>query len=88
MAGREENILTVHGSQGREWDTVLLSVVDTQDKWFTDSNRLESNGKKLINTAVSRAKRKLILVCDAAYWEKQSSQLIGHLLSIAAHCAI
>ena len=88
MAGREENILTVHGSQGREWDTVLLSVVDTQDMWFTDSNRLESNGKKLINTAVSRAKKKLILVCDAAYWEKQSSQLIGHLLSIATHCSI
>ena len=86
MEGREDNVLTVHGSQGREWDTVLLSVVDTKDKWFTNSNCLESNGKKLINTAVSRAKRKLILVCDAEYWKTQSSQLIGRLLDVATAC--
>ena len=81
--GRDDNVLTVHGSQGREWDTVLLSVVDTKDKWFTDSERLETNGRKLINTAVSRAKKKLILVCDTVYWKDQSSQLISHLLDVA-----
>lgn len=82
-AGWEDNVLTVHGSQGREWDTVLFSVVDTLDKWFTDSNRLESNGKRVINTAVSRVKRRLILVCDTAYWEVQNAQLIGRLLAVA-----
>lgn len=80
---QRDNVLTVHGSQGREWDTVLISVVDTTDKWFTDSQRIESNGKCVINTAVSRAKRKLILVCDVAYWKTQNNQLIGKLLSIA-----
>ena len=80
---QRDNVLTVHGSQGREWNTVLISVVDTTDKWFTDSQRIESNGKCVINTAVSRAKRKLILVCDAEYWKTQNNQLIGKLLSIA-----
>ena len=82
-SGWEDKVLTVHGSQGREWDTVLFSVVDTLDKWFTDSDRLESNGKRVINTAVSRAKRRLILVCDAEYWGMQHTQLIGQLLRVA-----
>ena len=83
QARQRDNVLTVHGSQGREWNTVLISVVDTIDKWFTDSQRVESNGKCVINTAVSRAKRKLIFVCDAEYWKTQNNQLIGKLLSIA-----
>ena len=33
----EGRILTVHGAQGKEWDNVLISVVDTDKKWFTDS---------------------------------------------------
>ncbi len=81
--GEDDFVLTVHGSQGREWDTVLFSVVDTSDKWFTDSNRLESNGKRVVNTAVSRAKHRLILVCDANYWKFERSQLIGKLLEAA-----
>lgn len=76
-------VLTVHGSQGREWNTVILSVVDTTNKWFTNSNSQESNGKNVINTAVSRAKKKLIIVCDVNHWSKQNKQLIGKLLQIA-----
>ena len=83
IGSEEDLVLTVHGSQGREWDTVLFSVVDTSDKWFTDSNRLESNGKRVVNTAVSRAKHRLILVCDANYWRTQHSQLIENLLEVA-----
>lgn len=79
----EDSVMTVHGSQGREWSTVLFSVVDTTDKWFTNSLSQISNGKRVINTAVSRAKNKLILVCDADYWMTQKKQLIGKLLSVA-----
>lgn len=75
-------INTVHGSQGREWDCVIFSVVDTTDRFFTDSNHRISNGKKIVNTAISRAKKKLILVCDADYWKSQPSQLIGKIVSI------
>ena len=78
-----ETVLTVHGAQGREWDTVLFSVVDTDGKWFTTTLIPKSNGAQIINTAVSRAKKKLILVCDCEYWSRQSNELIGKLLQIA-----
>ncbi len=79
----EEKILTVHKSQGREWNTVILSVCDTRNKFLTDSTLQKSRGKNLINTAVSRAKKQLIIVCDYNYWINQENQLITSLLSIA-----
>ncbi len=75
-------ILTVHGSQGREWDTVILSVVDTSDKWFVDSTIQISKGLNLVNTAVSRAKKELIIVCDQNYWASQNGQLITDLINV------
>lgn len=76
-------ILTVHQSQGREWSTVILSVVDTTNKWFTNSMLKKSCGKNVINTAVSRAKENLIIVCDYKYWITQRKQLIGQILSVS-----
>jgi superfamily I DNA/RNA helicase len=84
----ELKILTVHGSQGREWDTVILSVVDTGDKWFVDSKLPLSNGLNLLNTAVSRTKKRLIIVCDFRYWKDQSGQLVTDLLSEAEEMRI
>ncbi|MDR1093850.1 MAG: hypothetical protein LBL66_06845 [Clostridiales bacterium] len=75
-----DNILTVHGSQGGEWDTVVLSVCDTADKYFTDSNNPRSGGRLILNTAVSRVKKKLVIVCDETYWAKQSGQLLCELV--------
>ena len=71
-----ENVLTVHGSQGREWDTVILSIVVTTSNWFL-------NDFRLLNTAVSRARKRLILVCDCDYWKEREQHIIGRLLSIA-----
>lgn len=76
----ELKILTVHGSQGREWETVILSVVDTSDKFFVDSTLAVSRGLNLVNTAISRAKRRLIIVCDKEYWIRQRGQLITDLI--------
>lgn len=76
-------ILTVHGSQGREWNTVILSVVDTGDKWFVDSRQPLSNGLNLLNTAVSRTQQRLIIVCDYQFWKGQNGQLISDLLQVA-----
>ncbi|MGN6495635.1 MAG: DEAD/DEAH box helicase [Agriterribacter sp.] len=84
----ELKILTVHGSQGREWDTVILSIVDTSDKWFVDSRTPLSKGLNLLNTALSRAKRKLILVCDSHYWKSQNGQLVADLLSESQQLAV
>lgn len=83
-----DNVITVHQSQGREWDNVFLSVSDTADKYFTNSLNPKSDGKRIINTAVSRAKRNLIIVCDYQYWIRQKGQLIGKLLAIAENYSL
>ena len=83
-----DSVITVHQSQGREWSNILLSVTDTADKYFTNSMNTSSDGKKVINTAVSRAKKNLIIVCDYDYWIKQKSQLIGKLLAVAEEITV
>ena len=76
---KNKTVYTIHGSQGREWDTVLISVVDTTNKYFMDSNKFLN----VINTAVSRARIKLVILCDYSYWKNQNKQLIGKILSTA-----
>jgi hypothetical protein len=85
---QELKILTVHGSQGREWDTVILSVADTKDKWFVDSANPRSKGLYLLNTAVSRAKKRLIIVCDLAYWKAQRGQLLTDLIQAGQELSV
>ncbi len=68
-------VFTIHGSQGREWDTVFLSVTVTTNHWFLTP--------RLINTAISRAKKRLIIVCDKEYWARQEDHIIGGLISAA-----
>lgn len=77
----EDDIVTVHQSQGREWDIVLFSITDCFDEmFFTNSQRPES--LKLINTAVSRAKKMLILIGDAEDWKGKNGQLISELFAV------
>lgn len=73
------NVLTVHKAQGQEWKTVLLSVSDTDKPYYTNS-RLPI-GKKLLNTAISRAKENLIIFCDADCWKTKENQLITDLIN-------
>jgi hypothetical protein len=83
----KNNILTVHKSQGREWNTVILSVSDpgSSDKEFplrlTSTVDESSVGRKVINTAVSRAKKNLVIVCDKEFWSEKEGELIGKLAS-------
>ena len=76
----KDNILTVHRSQGCEWETVILSVTDAHRPYFTDSKL--SIGKSVLNTAISRTKRQLIVVCDTASWITRRDQLLTELI----HC--
>ncbi|MBQ8796163.1 MAG: ATP-binding domain-containing protein [Clostridia bacterium] len=82
-ARREQRIMTVHASQGREFDTVILSVVDTHNMYFTDTTNKLSRGLQIINTAVSRAKKELIIVCDTGFWSEQNHQLIAEIINVA-----
>ncbi len=82
---KKDDVTVVHRSQGREWDTVILSVADNGDAItrsatgnpliYTTSK--EQHGLRVINTAVSRAKKKLVLVCDKNFWINQEGELIG-----------
>lgn len=78
----DDDIVTVHGSQGREWDIVLFCVTDSfSEAFLTNSHRLES--LRLINTAVSRARKKLILIGDSGDWARRPGQLVSELFGIA-----
>lgn len=77
-------ILTIHKSQGKEWETVIISVTDCKliRPFFTDfeiSNKFKTSGQ-VLNTALSRAKSRLILVCDYNFWINQNNQFITRVL--------
>ncbi len=77
-------VMTVHGSQGREWDTVVFSVADngvvSRDVPFRFTSSESLVGMRVINTAVSRAKRRLVMVCDREFWMNRDGELIGGIL--------
>lgn len=74
-------ISTIHRAQGREYNTVILSISDkVNNAWFTDSTK--TIGQLCINVAVSRAKLALIIVCDPS-WEMAKGQLLSSIISIA-----
>ena len=86
---RRFDISTVHRSQGREWDTVYFTVVDNSKRLgkeleyhLTSNLQLPSN-LTTINTAISRAKKRLVIVCDAEFWKSRKGDLIGELVSKA-----
>ena len=78
-----DNIMTVHKSQGQEWDTVILSVTDRNNMWFTDSTVAQKNGLEVINTALSRARKRIIIVCDYNCWIRKDNQLITDMLRVS-----
>ncbi len=79
-----DSVMTVHGSQGREWDTVVFSVADngvlSREVPFRFTSSSTETGKKVVNTAVSRARRTLVMVCDREFWLGREDELIGGLL--------
>lgn len=77
----EGDIMTIHKAQGLEWDTVIISAVDAEEMLFCDSTK--SRGNALLNTALSRARKHLIIVCDADCWAKRPQQLLGRLVLAA-----
>ena len=79
----EDKVLTVHGSQGREWNTVIISVVDAREKFFMSSDCKGSNGARIVNTAVSRCKKNLVLVMDFSAWEQEEGELLTQIAKLA-----
>lgn len=77
---RQDKVLTIHRSQGREFHTVIFSPVYLS-RYFTDSS--SSKAQKALNVAISRVQSRLILVCDVRWWSRQRHQMIGQLIECA-----
>lgn len=77
--------LNVHKAQGREWDTVIFSVVDGRlplcRPWFTTSSK--PAGTVTLNSALSRVRRELFIVCEKGYWIDRPEELLGDLLGLS-----
>src|SRR5574344_1143666 len=65
---------TVHKYQGRECDTIIMSMVDNEPTSFSDD-------ANLLNVAISRAKSKLCIVATGNELPEKSilAQLIGYI---------
>lgn len=70
-------IQTVHAAQGLEWETVIISVVDAERPFFCNSGI--AIGRNVLNTAISRSIKSIIIVCDHHYWVTKPRQLLGAL---------
>lgn len=77
-AAKSDRILTIHASQGREFHTVIVSIVDTFCPYFCNSDT--SHGLSVLNTAISRVKKNLVLLADYDAWDCMPSQMVYHLL--------
>ncbi|MCE3037882.1 AAA domain-containing protein [Helicobacter anatolicus] len=74
------NVMTIHSSQGREFDTIILSPV-TLHHYCTNSQN--KTALYTLNVAITRLKKRLIIVCDYNFWIKQKNQLLCKLLEQA-----
>ena len=65
------DVLTVNKAQGREWDTVFFSASDTRELQGNSpflSDTAITEGRLVVNTAISRAKKHLRIFCDREFW--------------------
>ena len=72
---RSIEVMTVHRSQGREWDTVFFSASDTgrlagNRPFLSDTSCPE--GKLVVNTAISRSKKHLRFFFDLQFWKDRA----------------
>ncbi len=73
-------VFTIHTSQGQEFDNVIFSPVSLHYH-LTDSMRIQA--LYALNVAISRAKKRLFIVCDYMFWSRQKGQLIWAILQEA-----
>ncbi len=76
----KHSVFTIHKSQGKEFDTIIFSPVKFS-KYMTDS--YNKAALFALNVAVSRLKKKLIIVCDYSSWIRRQGQFITALLQNA-----
>lgn len=75
-----ERVFTIHRSQGQEFNDVVFSPV-TLHYHLSDSNN--PLALQALNVAISRVKKRLIVVCDVHFWRKHPHQFLTQVLNIA-----
>ncbi|RDU70724.1 hypothetical protein CQA66_07750 [Helicobacter aurati] len=73
-------VFTIHKSQGKEFDCIIFSPVKFS---MFMTNSMNKGALFALNVAISRLKKKLIIVCDYNFWLQKKGQLIASLLQIA-----
>ncbi len=72
---------TIHRFQGRECDVILLDLVDAAP---LRPSALVSDAPNLLNVSISRARGKLVIVADVAYFSAASPEgLVATLLRLS-----
>jgi hypothetical protein len=72
---------TIHRFQGRECDAILLDLVDAAP---LRPSALVSDGPNLLNVSISRARGKLVIVADVAYFSAAAPEgLVATLLRLS-----
>ena len=74
---------TIHAFQGSEAEVVLLDLVNDEPHWRVALfiPNFDANNRRLLNVALTRARRKLIIVGDFDYIERSSRKaFIGRTL--------
>lgn len=79
MPKHSERIMTIHASQGREFETVIISPV----RMHLMTNSELMTGKQTLNTAISRSIKEIIICCSVKQWKTKDQQLIAKLLYAA-----
>jgi superfamily I DNA and/or RNA helicase len=76
LKGREVVAGTVHSFQGSEADVVILDLVNDEPHWRVGMFMPESNDqtRRLLNVAVTRARKRLIVVGDFKYIGKYANK--------------
>lgn len=76
----KNNVFTIHKSQGKEFDTIVFSPVKYSKNMTCSNNK---SALFALNVAVSRLKKRLIIVCDYSFWITKQTQFITALLNHA-----
>ncbi|MGP1581048.1 MAG: AAA domain-containing protein, partial [Wolinella sp.] len=78
MLRDKDCVMTIHGSQGREFHTVLFSPVMLH---YHLTNSLNLSALHALNVAISRSKKRVIIVCDYRFWMRQKGQFLSAILA-------
>ncbi|MFC1710410.1 AAA domain-containing protein [Patescibacteria group bacterium] len=70
------SISSVHTTQGREKDLIIFDLTESTGSWVSKLLKGDAHSEtmRLINVALSRAKSKLVIICNTKFIDKKYSE--------------